>query len=58
MGVLERQRVLSSRFARSLSLSSCVYGFVMCEQSLLSVPGNSVLFLLSETPYQAQFLAD
>lgn len=39
------------------ALSCCVLGFVTCEQSLLSVPGNSVLFLLSGAPYQAQFLA-
>lgn len=51
--VLEEHQVLSSHFVCSLSLS-----FVMCEQSPLSVLGNSVLFLLSETPDKAQFLAD
>lgn len=33
-----------------LSFSSDVWGFVTCEQSWLSVPKNSVLFLLSEAP--------
>lgn len=51
--VLEEHQVLSSHFVCSLSLS-----FVTCEHSLLSVLGNSVLFLLSETPDKAQFLAD
>lgn len=32
--------------------------FVLCEQSLLLVSGNSVPFLLSEAPYKAQFLAN
>lgn len=52
--MLERHQVLSSYFVCSLTLGSCVYGFVMWGQSLLSVPGNLVPFLLSEAPYQAE----